>query len=225
MKTLLKIMIVTFLPFLLLGSETLTLESGITAYAGETLDELEASHLAFMREEEKLARDVYITLGRKYPQTDTFRNINESEQRHTDAVAGLLHKYEQPDPNTKDKVGKYTGEQWGWYFTEKYGELVKAGKKSLLDALYVGAFIEELDMNDIIHCPVVMQQELGLDESQPCGLTYTDKPAIQKVYTNLVEGSENHLRAYVYAIERIIGEGKYEAQYLTQEQVDEILGR
>jgi hypothetical protein len=40
-----------------------------------------------------------------------------------------------------------------------------------------------------------------------------------------LEGSKNHLRAFVGNIESVIGEGNYVAQYLTQEEVDEILGR
>ena len=48
---------------------------------------------------------------------------------------------------------------------------------------------------------------------------------IIKSYSNLLDGSENHLRVFVRNIETIIGKGNYEAQYLTQEQADEILGR
>ncbi|MDX2478033.1 MAG: DUF2202 domain-containing protein, partial [Gammaproteobacteria bacterium] len=54
---------------------------------------------------------------------------------------------------------------------------------------------------------------------------YTDQPDILRLYGNLLEGSESHLRAYVKNIEKLIGEGNYEAQVLTQEQVDEILER
>ena len=42
-----------------------------------------------MRLEEKLARDVYLTLGETYKQR-MFVNIPESEQRHMDAVKALL---------------------------------------------------------------------------------------------------------------------------------------
>jgi len=41
----------------------------------------------------------------------------------------------------------------------------------------------------------------------------------------LISGSESHLRAYVGQIEAVIGVGNYEAQYLTQAEVDAILGR
>jgi hypothetical protein len=44
-------------------------------------------------------------------------------------------------------------------------------------------------------------------------------------YSHLIDGSENHLRAFVGQIEAVIGEGSYEAQYLSQQEVDVILGR
>jgi hypothetical protein len=194
---------------------------------GETaLNFNEETHLEFMCEEEKLARDVYITLGTRYPNSRVFGNIDDSEERHKCAVADMLEKYGIPDPNTNDNVGVFTGEVYGWYFTEKYTALVARGSLSELDALHVGAFIEELDMLDINQCPVVIvEADNGIDDVSECGKVYTTKPDIQRLYGFLLEGSENHLRAYVLAIEKQIGEGNYTAQVLTQDQVDDILGR
>lgn len=194
------------------------------------LDLGEEQHLIFMREEEKLARDVYLTLATLYPGEEVFTNIGDnSEQTHTDTVRDTLESYSIPDPNPDannlpDSIGVFTGTEYGWYFTEKFNELVAWGSKSLLDALYVGAFIEELDMIDIVYCPkVIVQTDNGIDEGE-CGLTYTDEPQLQTMYTHLVDGSKDHLRAYVKNIETIIP-GTYEAQLLSQEEVDAILGR
>lgn len=44
-------------------------------------------------EEEKLARDVYRTLGDVYPEENTFANIQLSEQTHMDAVENLCDRY------------------------------------------------------------------------------------------------------------------------------------
>ncbi len=202
----------------------------LPASAGD-LDTGETTHLIFMREEEKLARDVYLTLASLYPDALTFSNIGEaSEQTHTDTVRDMLEKYGIPDPNPDanilpDSIGVFTGEDYGWYFTEKYTALVERGKISLLEALHVGGFIEELDMLDIIGCPkVIVETDNGIGAGQ-CGLEYTDEAALQTMYTHLVEGSKDHLRAYVKSIENIIGEGNYVAQVLTQEEVDAILGR
>jgi hypothetical protein len=191
-----------------------------------TLDANEKAHLVFMREEEKLARDVYITLGMKYPDYHIFSNIYDSEQRHTCAVCDMLSKYGVDYPNTDDNVGVYTGMHYGAYFTEKYNEFVAKGSQSVLDAPRVGALIEELDMKDIGFCPKeIIDQDNGMDSASDCGNIYTDNPDVQQLYMALLEGSERHLRAFVKNIEKIQGEGTYTAQYLTQEEVNLILGR
>lgn len=209
---------------------TITL-TGATFCAAAELDNGEATHLTFMREEEKLARDVYMTLQETYPGVEVFVNIGDgSEQTHTDTVRDMLFTYNLPDPNPDanilpESIGVFTGPDYGWYFTEKYDLLVSWGSQSLLDGLYVGAFIEELDMLDIVGCPkVIVETDNGIDAGQ-CGLLYTDEAPLQNMYTHLVDGSKDHLRSYVKNIENIIGEGNYVAQVLTQAEVDAILGR
>ena len=197
-----------------------------TVISTDALDDNELTHLMFMREEEKLARDVYIRSGMMYPESVVFGNIDDSEQRHTDSVKAMIEKYGYEDPNTNDNVGIYTGEDYGWYFTEKYQQLVAKASVSELDAYYVGAFIEELDMLDINQCPkVIIDTDNGIDDVSECGKVYTAKSDILRLYTNLLEGSESHLRGYVDNIERQTGEGSYQAQVLDQEAVDAILGR
>lgn len=192
------------------------------------LDRVEKSHLTFMREEEKLARDVYLTLGSLYPRQRVFNQIAQrSEQQHTDTMRDKLKQYGLPDPNPNtnqlpQSIGKFYGQEWGGYFTEKYNQLVSKGKSSELAALYVGAFIEELDMNDIVVCPRVM---IDRGYPNPCGLEYTDERGLIRSYENLIAGSQNHLRAFVGQIEAVEGYGTYKAQYLTQQEVDIILGR
>lgn len=191
-----------------------------------TLSFNEQTHLEFMCEEEKLARDVYITLGTKYPEATVFGKIDDSEERHKCAVADMLEKYGIPNPSTNDNVGVFTGKDYGWYFTEKFNELVERGATSELEALNVGAFIEELDMLDINQCPaVIVETDNGINDVSECGKVYTDKSDILRLYGSLLTGSESHLRAYVKNIEKQTGEGSYTAQVLTQEQVDAILGR
>lgn len=192
------------------------------------LDATEISHLTFMREEEKLARDVYLTLADHYPDQQVFNRIaTRSEQTHTDTLRDRLDQYNLPDPNPEtnnlpSSLGVFTGNAWGWYFKEKFDLLTAKGAVSELDALYVGALIEELDMHDIAICPQVM---IDRGFSSPCGLAYTDEEALQSAYRSLISGSESHLRAYVGQIEAVIGVGNYEAQYLSQTEVDAILGR
>lgn len=201
---------------------------GSGSTSSTSLDSIEISHLTFMREEEKLARDVYLTLAEQYPGHPIFNNIaTRAEQTHTDTMRDKLEQFnlEDPNPNTNNlpaSRGIFTGAEWGSYFTEKYSELTTQGITSTLNAFYVGAFIEELDMKDISVCPQIMIEH---GYPSPCGLAYTDESALQTAYSSLINGSENHLRAYVKQIEVIIGIGNYRAQYLTQEEVDAILGR
>ena len=56
-------------------------------------------------------------------------------------------------------------------------------------------------------------------------MEYTDESGLINAYNSLIDGSESHLRAYVGQIEAVIGVGNYVAQYLTQAEVDAILGR
>jgi len=189
------------------------------------LDDGEETHLIYMREEEKLARDVYLTLGGKYPELQVFANIVVSEQSHTDAMRDKLIQFDIPDPSTDDSVGVFTGDEFGPFFTATFANLTALGNSSPLNALYVGAFIEELDMHDIVDCPIIIvETDNGIGEGE-CGMSYTDAQALIRSYGNLLDGSKSHLRAFVANIELLIGEGNYVAQYLTQEEVDEILGR
>ena len=57
-----------------------------------------------MREEEKLARDVYLELYDTWGQ-QIFKNIAESEQSHTNAIKTLLERYDITDPVTDDSRG------------------------------------------------------------------------------------------------------------------------
>ncbi|VGO22611.1 DUF2202 domain-containing protein [Pontiella sulfatireligans] len=165
------------------------------------LTDEEAADLLFMREEEKLARDVYITFYDKW-HNQVFDNISQSEQKHTDAVLDLILKYGLDDPALPE-VGEFANA----YLQDLYDELIAIGMASQLDALYVGALIEEVDIEDIV---------LSMER--------TDKADILNVYGDLLAGSESHLNAFVKNIEAII-DGTYEAQYITQEEVDAILGR
>lgn len=171
---------------------------------------------------------VYLTLADMYPAQGVFATIaTTSEQTHTDIMRDKLAQYGLRDPNPETNtlptsIGVFTGAQWGWYLDEKFAALTSAGSNSELDALYVGAFIEELDMNDIANCPQVM---VDAGYSDPCGLNYTDERGIRNAYSSLIDGSQSHLRSYVGQIEAIIGEGNCQTQYLTQAEVDAILGR
>jgi hypothetical protein len=205
-------------------------KSGVAPSATAALDYAETTHLVFMREEEKLARDIYLTFAQWYPNQPVFKEIANSEQRHTDTMRDKLAQYGIADPNPQtnnlpSSIGVFTGADYGSFLTSGFKELTTKGAQGELAALYVGALIEELDMHDIVKCPtVIVEAGKGIGEDG-CGLDYTDERALINAYTSLVDGSKNHLRAFVSRIEAVIGEGKYQAQYLSQEEVNAILGR
>lgn len=161
----------------------------------------EAETLLFMREEEKLARDVYKRLYRLWKKP-VFNNIAQSEQKHMDALKRLVERYGLTDPVTSNKVGVFTSsELQNLYFT-----LVKKGKKSSRQAFLVGALIEEIDIQDL---------RTAIQEA--------NRPDIKRTYSNLLNASYSHLRAFVKQIER--RGATYKAQVLSQKDVDAILSR
>lgn len=184
----------------------------------------EEQHLTFMREEEKLARDVYITFSQMYPRSRVFGRIDNSEQQHTDAIKRLLDKYGVVDPSTNDNVGIFTGYEYGEYFTNLFKLLIEVDNQ--LEALYVSAYIEEFDIIDLLYCnQEIIYANDELTDRYSCGLEVTETTDVQRTLNSLLMGARSHLRAYVRDIEREIGVGNYAAQLLTQEEVDEILGR
>lgn len=159
--------------------------SSTTDSVTEELTDKQKDELFFIYQEEKLARDVYITLGELYTdaQTNTFASIQKSEQRHIDAAQILCEKYgiDISEVN-EDEVGNFVLPILQQY----YDDLVAQGTISLLEAYKVGVFIEELDIDDLTHAI----EDLGMPED------------VVSVYTNLREGSYNHLEAYETAIEK-----------------------
>jgi hypothetical protein len=141
--------------------------------------EAEAQSLAFMREEEKLARDVYQQLYEKWNLT-TFRNISASEEQHFKAVGTLLTRYGVADPAADTQPGIFVDKT----LTELYSQLMAKGTLSLKDALEVGVLIEQTDINDL-------KTSLGA----------TAKFDIVRVYTNLLSASFQHLDAFETALE------------------------
>lgn len=164
-----------------------------------SLDEI--LDMKFMREEEKLARDVYLTLYEAWG-LQTHANVAQSEQSHTDAVATLLQSLHVDDPVTDDTVGVFVDED----LDALYDELVAWGRDSAVDALLVGATIEDLDMVDLA-----------------AAIETSDDVRIDSTYESLLCGSRNHLRAFVGALESL-GE-TYEATFMDPELMEEILAQ
>jgi hypothetical protein len=171
----------------------------IDAVPKQELDSTEAAGMAYMREEEKLARDVYAKLYAKWG-ARIFANISGSEQRHFDELKLLLDRYGLADPAANSAAGIFQNAD----LQVLYSDLIAQGETSLAAALRVGAQIEDLDIHD-------------LDKA----LAATDNDDLRIVYRNLRWGSENHIRAYVGRL-KSMGEN-YTAQYISEAALTEIL--
>jgi hypothetical protein len=170
------------------------LSAALAALPMEPLSEAEIAGILYMREEEKLARDVYLVLFDQWGLT-VFDNISSSEQTHMDAVYTLIERYDLEDPVTDGRVGAFTNAT----LKELYDTLVEQGAASVVEALRVGAAIEEIDILDLMR---------ELEEN-------VDNADVTLVYENLMKGSRNHLRAFVRNLSAQ-GVG-YEPQYLSEE--------
>ncbi len=158
----------------------------------------EQESLLYMREEEKLARDVYLTLD-EYFDTNIFTNIAAAEQRHMDRIKRLLNKYGLIDPVVDDTIGVFTNPIFSEFYDSKTNSDV-----AIKEAILTGILIEETDIMDL-------QKTIDL----------TDNADIQNVYGNLLRGSRNHLRAFVRRLESmgIV----YKASVLEQSAADAIV--
>jgi hypothetical protein len=127
--------------------------------------------LGYMRDELKLARDLYTALSGIW-EWDVFKNTAKSKQSLMDAVSTLLRQYGIDKP--PDEAGRFVNAD----LQELYSYLIDQGKVSRNNAIDVAILIERTviaDLNDVF-------------------LQTTEKE-VHKVLTLLMEGSEDHLHA------------------------------
>ncbi len=151
-----------------------------TALAVQPLSSEEAAHLLYMREEEKLALDIYQALYSKWD-VRIFSNIAASEQRHFNALGTLIRRYGLPDP-AQTAAGVFTNPD----LQKLYNDLLTDGGLTLMDALQAGVTIEETDIEDLT-----------------AAIAATHNRDFLTVYGNLLNGSVNHLSAFSSHIEAV----------------------
>ena len=181
------------------SSQAKQIEDAISELPSESISEAEEEGLIHMREEEKLARDVYLHFYDKYGMR-IFNNIASSENTHLYAIKVLLYRYGIPDPVVNDEVGVFTIQA----MQDLYDQLTAAGDVSLVEALKVGTTIEDLDIKDLMDFDAEV-----------------DNQDIKFTYANLTRGSRNHLRAYYPKV--LDNGGTYSAQFISQELFDSII--
>lgn len=175
-------------------SDFLSMRPQLESLPAQTVSDTERTGLLIMREEEKLARDVYRTLYEKWG-LPIFNNIAQSEQTHTEAVRALLEKYGISDPVADDSVGIFANDD----FSTLYASLVAQGEESVEGALTVGALIEDLDIGDLKR-----------------HIAEADNDDIRLVYENLMRGSRNHMRSFVGQLSSL--GATYQPAYITQDE-------
>lgn len=164
-----------------------------------TLTTSEKEGILLMREEEKLAHDVYNFFAQKY-NIPIFRNITKSEVEHQKLVIQLMNQYGIEDPSYEEE-GKFHNKE----LQELYDRLTVQGN-TLIEALKIGAYIEELDIRDLKQ---LMKE--------------TDNEDILATYNPLLWGSENHLRAFV---RNLTNRGvEYQPVFLSAEEFNSILNK
>ncbi|MBP1663092.1 MAG: hypothetical protein H6Q19_232 [Bacteroidetes bacterium] len=169
------------------------------SYDSAALSEDEIAGLYLMREEEKMARDVYAFFYAKF-NVRTFGNITKSENQHASAVLRLINNYGLTDP-AKPAPGEFTNQELQELYNKFTTEAITA-----VDALKVGALIEETDINDLMKL-----------------IAKTKNTNIQFVYSNLLRGSIFHLKAFTSVLK--VRGVTYVPTVLSQEQYNAIIGK
>lgn len=138
------------------------------------LSNQEKEDLLFMWEEEKLARDVYLALGKRYG-VKVFNNISGSEQAHMDSIKHLLKQVNLEVPVDETLTGNFQNSD----ISNLYLELLQRGNLSLDEAYQVGLDIENLDIEDLSK-----------------RINMTNDPGVKDVYNKLLSASFKHKSAF-----------------------------
>ena len=181
------------------GSGPGTPSAHVPSDPSQPLTAADAAGLAFMRQEEKLARDVYVTMAAKWGQR-AFTNIAAAEQTHLDDTAYLLDRYALVVPVAGATPGVFANAR----LAALYVSLVEKGSASLVEALTVGATIEDLDIADVENL-----------------LAAADNLDVRVLTQNLAKGSRNHLRSFVGLLDAM--DAAYVPQFIPAAEYDEII--
>jgi hypothetical protein len=180
-------------------SSLATMQQTVSNLPTEPLDDAEKARILFIREEEKLAYNVYQTMFDIYG-VSVFQNIPNSELSHMEAMLSIIKKYNLTDPLVTNARGVFVNTT----LQALYTQLVSQGRVSLLAAYQVGATIEDLDISDL-----------------NSSLAVTNNQDVRLVYDFLNKGSRNHLRSFYKNIKN--WNGTYTPVYITQAEFDAIV--
>ena len=179
---------------LIIGAFTMTNAAQATGLTSE-----DKAGLVFTVEEEKLAGDVYTAMNELW-KLNPFANIARAELNHMEHVRAVLKAYNVADPTASAKPGEFTNAE----LQALYNDLVKKGSESVQAALVVAATIEDLDIADI--------------EALRAKTKNADLIAL---YDSLINGSENHMRAFARQLK--MGGQEYKPQSISEARYSQIV--
>jgi hypothetical protein len=197
-----------FIGFTGCGSSDSTSGSGTTAtnqyvdvdaYPMSTLNNDTKYTIAYMWNEEKLAKDIYLALYNIYPNAQQLYNIaTNSETQHEAMVQDLVQKYDLNITNIIDYEQYYSEAELaalapGEYALDAiqslYNTLYEKGVQTEVDALQVGCMVEVTDVNDLNH---------DIEVAQASGAT-----DVVAVFESLRKGSYNHYWSFDSALKNL----------------------
>lgn len=147
----------------------------------DILSEEQKDMLYYIYEGEKVARDVYITLGQIHKDEETFPLVQFSEQKHIDYARDLCKMYGvETSQVNEEKVGEFNS----LVLQTLYDACTEKGQKSLHDALEVGQFIEKTEIEDLEQASVGMPKD------------------VVHVYENIKKRNLRHLDTFKAALSR-----------------------
>ena len=161
------------------------------------LTDIEVEMLQYVREEEKMARDVYLVLSGKFKKA-IFKKIALSEQEHMDKVLCLMIHFNVEDP-ASDEIGEFTNH----HIQDMYDDLIDLAT-NIINGLTAGAIIEDYDIKDLNDWMEVTENE-----------------SIISVFSNIVCGSGNHIISFTELLNGF--DTEYTPTYITEEEYQAIL--
>lgn len=169
---------VALLALAVIGAGSIQASPAATSMSGD-----EVASLRYARQQEKLARDVYRALERRWSMS-VFRTLARSHGQGMVAVKALLTRYRIADPVAGRGEGRFADPA----FSRLYRNSVRQGQWSRWDARSVGVRIESREMREL-----------------RARLLSAAHPDVRRLLTQLRQASSSHLRA----LEHSEGEGEH----------------
>jgi len=165
------------------GNRGISSSTPSTSYSSSSLSSSLKSSLAYMYDEERLAKEVYLAIYQKQPVKQLSKIASKAEVRHIDAVKKLAQKYGVATPY--QKVGKYQSSHIETLFNQLYTKGIRSKK----DAREVGCMVEVIDVDDL---------NRYMDEAQRA-----NAQDLLQTYSFLRKGSYNHYWAFDRGLKQI----------------------